>query len=344
MATLSASYPTLLDLAKQSDYAGNVQGDIIEILKDTNPILQDMPFAECNNGTKHLTTTRSGIPQATWRRLYQGVQPQKGETTQVEDTCGMLEAWSEIDAKLVELSNNPRQFRMNEAAAFIEGMNRQMATAVFYGNTDTDPEQFMGLGPRFDSLSAANGGQIVDAWSNGGTDLTSVWMVVWGPRTVHGLYPKGSKAGLSREDKGKTTKEIAANATVDGGLYDVYREKFCWDTGLSVRDWRYVVRIANIDVSNLVAGSVDCLALLRKGYWKLKQRQTPGGRAAIYAGSDFMEALDAQCTPTLATGTGTTSGNIRLMRSEAEGKEVMSYRGMPIRETDAIINTETRVT
>jgi hypothetical protein len=335
---LSTAYPTLLDLAKQSDYQGNVVGDIIEMLADTNPILQDIPFMECNNGTKHLTTIRSGIPQATFRRLYQGVQPQKGETTQVEDTCGMLEAWSEVDSKLVELSNNPRQFRMNEATAFIEGMNQQMADALFYGNTDTDPEKFMGLTYRFNSLGAENGGQIVDAGGTG-ADNTSMWMVVWGPRTVHGLYPKGSKAGLSRDDKGKSTKEVS-----DGSLYDVFREKFTWDTGVSVRDWRYIVRIANIDVSNVAAGSVDLLGFLRQGYWKLKQRQIAGGRAAIYANSDICEALDAQTTPTLAASGTTASGNIRLARSEADGKEVMSYRGMPVRETDALNIDEVRVT
>ena len=192
----------------------------------------------------------------------------------------------------------------------------------------------MGLQPRFSSLSADNGGQIVNAGGSS-TDNTSIWMVVWGGRTVHGLYPKGSRAGLSREDKGKSTKEVS-----DGSLYDVFREKFGWDTGLSVRDWRYVVRIANIDVSTMQAGSTDMLGLLRQGYWKLKQRQVTGGRAAIYCNSDVCEALDAQVTPTLATGTATTSGNIRLTRNEADGAEVMSYRGMPIRETDAIHNLE----
>ncbi len=334
MATLNNNYPTLADLAKQMDGQGNVVSDIIEILHDTNPILQDMPFFEANNGTKHLTTIRSGLPAGTWRRLYQGVQPQKGTTTQVEDACGMLEAWSEVDSKLIDLSSNPARFRLNEAKAFLEGMNRDMATALFYGNTDADPEQFNGLAPRFNDLSADNGSQIVDG-GGAGADNTSIWMVVWGERTCHGIYPKGSQAGLKREDKGKTTKEVS-----DGSLYDVHREKFCWDMGLSVRDWRYVVRIANIDVSNMQAGSVDMFALLRQGYWKLKQRQISGGRAAIYCNSDVLEALDAQCTPTVATSTTTTSGNVRLRVSEVEGKEVMTYRGIPLRETDALVNTE----
>ena len=337
MATLNNNYPTLADLKKQMDGKGNVVSDIIEILQDTNPILQDMPFYEANLGTKHLTTVRAGIPTATWRRLYQGVQPQKGKTTQVEDTCGMLEAWSEVDSKLIDISGNPARFRMNEASAFLEGMNRQMATAIFYGNTDQDPEQFNGLAPRFDSLSAANASQIVDGGGTG-SDNTSIWMVVWSERTCHGIYPKGSKAGLSREDKGKTTKELP-----DGGLYDVHREKFEWDCGLSVRDWRYIVRIANIDVSDMIGGSVDMFALLRKGYWKLKQREISNGRAAIYANSDVLEALDAQSTPTTATSATTSTGNVRYGPMEIGGKEVMGYRNMPIRETDALLNTEARV-
>ncbi len=338
MATLSNNYPTLADLAKQMDGKGEVVSDIIEILTETNEVLEDIPFFEANNGTKHLTTIRSGLPAGTWRRLYQGVQPQKATTTQVEDACGMLEAWSEIDSKLLEISANPARYRMNEAAAFLEGMNNDMATALFYGNTDTDPEQFHGLSPRFNALTGAdNSTQIING-GGAGADNTSIWMVVWGERTCHGIYPKGTQAGLKRRDKGQETKENS-----DGSLYDVHREKFNWDCGVSVRDWRYIVRIANIDVSLMAAGSVDMFALLRKGYWKLKQRTIANGRAAIYANSNVLEALDAQSTPTVATTATTTSGNVRLRREEIEGKEVMSYRGMPLRETDALINTEALV-
>ncbi len=30
-----------------------------------------------------------------------------------------------------------------------------------------------------------------------GDDNTSVWLVVWGPNTIHGIYPKGSMPGSS---------------------------------------------------------------------------------------------------------------------------------------------------
>lgn len=332
MATIGNTYLTLADLYKTQDGRGQVVSDIIEMLAQVNPILQDMMVQECNDGTKHLTTIRTGLPSGTWRRLYQFVQPAKSTNKQVHDTTGMLEAWSEVDSKLVKLSKNPGQFRLNEAQAFIEGLSQQVATTIFYGNTDTDPEQFMGLAPRFNSLSAENGLQVVNA-GGVGSDNTSIWCIVWGDRTCHGLYPQGSMAGLSRTDLGEETKHDA-----NGGLMRVMREQFTWDLGLSVRDWRYVTRVANIDVSDMRAGSVKLYDFLRTAYYKLQQRRVAGGRAAIYCNRDVLEALDK-----LATNAGAADNFVRLRMMEVEGKEVQSYRGIPVRETDALVNNEAAV-
>lgn len=334
MATLGATYLTLADLFKQQEGDGSITATIIEMLAETNEILQDMIVVQCNNGTKHLTTSRTGLPAGTWRRLYQGVQPTKSTVRQVTDTTGFLESWSEIDSKLVELSANPAQFRLNESAAFIEGMSNDMATALFYGNTDTDPEQFMGLSPRFNSLSAENGGQIIDAGGTG-ADNASIWFVVWGERTTHALYPKGATAGLGRDDKGKETKTNS-----DGSLLDVHREKFTWDIGLSVRDWRYVSRIANIDVSNALAGSVQLFDFMLKAYYKLQQRRVIGGRTSIYCNTNMRQVLDS-----LSTNAGQNDSFIRLKPGkDIQGEEVDMYRKIPVRECDALLSTEARVT
>ncbi len=334
MATLGATYLTLIDLFKQQEGDGSVTAVIIEMLAQTNEILTDMVVVQCNNGTKHLTTARTGLPAGTWRRLYQGVQPTKSEVRQITDTTGMLESWSEIDSKLVELSANPGQFRLNESAAFIEGMSNDMATAVFYGNTDTDPEQFMGFSPRFNSLSAENASQIIDAGGTG-ADNASIWFVVWGDRTTHALYPKGATAGLGREDKGKETKTNS-----DGSLLDVHREKFTWDIGLSVRDWRYVARIANIDVSLALAGSVELFTFMRNAYYALQQRRVVGGRSSIYCNTDMLQVLDM-----LSSNAGNSDSFIRLKPGkDIQGEEVDMYRKIPVRECDALLSTEARVT
>lgn len=330
MATIGNRYIDMIDVYRRTE--GDNIGDIIELLSETNPILEDMVTSECNQGTSHLTTMRTGLPSAVFRKLYQGVQPSKSATRQVRDTTAMIEAWSEIDEKLVKISPDPAKLRLTEATAFLESMNSMMAGRIFYGSTEESPEEFLGLAPRFGSLAAENGRQVVDAGGTG-ADNTSIWFVVWGDRTVHGLYPRGSKAGIDRQDKGVETKTLA-----DGSLYTVVREKFTWDLGLSVRDWRYVARIANIDVAGMLAGNVRLYDFMRKAYYRLQQRKVSGGRAAIYCNRDVMEALDM-----LGTNGGAADSFIRLRPMEIEGKEVLSYRGIPVRETDALLNTEARV-
>jgi hypothetical protein len=330
MALIGQTYLTLMDVLRRTQ--GDNIADIIELLSEVNPILQDMVIVEANDGATNLTTMRSGIPEGTFRKLYQGVQPQKSAVIQIRDASGMIENWSEIDAKLVELSPNAAKLRLTEATAFIEGLNQTMANRIFYGSTVGEPSEFLGLAPRFNDKSAPNGAQIIDAGGSGNAN-TSIWFLVWGDRTLHGFYPRGSKAGLQREDKGKTTKTLP-----DGSVYDVYREKFSWDLGLSVRDWRYVARIANIDVADMAAGNVKLYDFMRHAYYRLHQRRVAGGRAAIYCNRDVMEALDA-----LATNAGASDSFIRLRPMEIEGKEVLTYRGIPIRETDALLNTEAPV-
>src|SRR5690606_39182698 len=134
---------------------------IIEMCSQINPILQDALAVECNDGTTHLTTVRTGIPEPTWRALYQGVQPSKTTTRQVRDATGLAEDWSEIDAERGKLSGNPAALRLSEAKGIIEGINAGVAQTLFYGNGLSSPAKFHGLAPRFSDTNAENGNQII---------------------------------------------------------------------------------------------------------------------------------------------------------------------------------------
>lgn len=331
MATLGASYVDLIDVYKQQDGTGQFV-PVIEMLMEMNPILDDAIAVECNKGTTHLHTVRSGLPDVTWGRLYQGIPNGKGKTSQVEDTTGFVEGLSTIDKRLLDLSTNEGAVRLSEAQAYLESMSQEVATKIFYGNSASDPEEFMGLAPRFNSLSATNGNQIINAGGTG-SDNTSIWFVTWGDNQCNLLYPKGTQAGVQREDMGKQRVTDTA-----GNAYYAMEEKFTWHVGLAVKDWRYVARIANIDVSLMAAGSVALYDFMRKAYYKLQNRRVAGGKMAIYCNRDVLEALDA-----LASNAGASDSFIRLKPMEIEGKEVMTYRGIPIRETDALINTEALV-
>ncbi|EAZ4935316.1 major capsid protein [Salmonella enterica] len=327
MAVKGLTALTLADWGKRIDPNGKVD-KIIELLSQTNPILLDMMIMESNSPTGHKTTVRTGLPDATWRLLNYGVPNSKSTTAQVTDTMGMLETYAEIDTSLADLNGNTAEFRLSEDRAFLEAMNQKMAQTLFYGDTSVNPQQFMGLASRYSSKSAGNGQNIIDAGGTG-TDNTSIWLVVWGENTVHGIFPKGQKAGLQMQDLGEQTLRDSA-----GGQYQGYRTHYKWDNGLTLRDWRYVVRIANIDVSDLSvpASAANIVTQMVKALHRVPNLKM--GRAAFYMNRTVAQALDLQSLD---------KASLALSVKETEGEWWTTFRGIPIRETDAILETEARV-
>lgn len=329
MATLSTLNPTLADLTNRMDPNGKIDPQIVEILTQSNEILDDMTFIEANGFTDHKTTIRSGLPTGTWRKLNYGVMPEKSKTVQVKDSMGMLESFAEVDKALAELNNNSAAWRLSEDYAFIEGMNKTMASTLFYGDTEADPEKFMGLAPRYDSTAAQNGSNIIKAGGSG-SDNTSIWLVVWGPNTVHGIYPKGSQAGLQSEDLGEDVVTDAA-----GGRYRALRTHYRWDMGLTLRDWRYVVRIANIDVSDLTknaASGADLIDLMIQALEIIPNMSM--GRPVFYCSRTVRSFLRRQIL---------NKNNVNLTFETVAGKKVLSFDGVPVRKTDALLETEAAI-
>jgi hypothetical protein len=248
MAALSTYWPTLLDVARRLDPNGSISA-VAEILNQTNEILDDIPFVEGNLPTGHKTTLRAKIPTPTWRLLNQGVVPVKSTTNQITEVCGILEARSEVDCDMAKMNGNTAEWRLSEDLPIIEGIGQELASTLIDGDTSIDPEQFVGLSPRYYSLasSVTTSENIIDGGGTG-SDNTSVWLVGWSNATVHGIYPKGSKAGLTQEDLGKQT---VITDMKTGARMEAYVTRYQQVAGLCVRDWRYAVRIANIDISDL---------------------------------------------------------------------------------------------
>ncbi|MBE0147930.1 major capsid protein [Serratia fonticola] len=326
MAIKGTNALTLADWAKRTDPDGKVP-TIVELLSQTNPVLTDMRFVEGNLPTGHRTTVRTGLPAATWRLLNYGVPSSKSTTAQVTDSTGMLETYAEIDKSLADLNGNTAEFRLSEDNAFLEAMNQQMAETVFYGDTRINPQRFTGLSARYNDKSAKNAQNIIDAGGTG-SNLTSIWLVVWGSNTVHGIFPKGQKAGLSHQDLGEQTLKDA-----NGGQYQGYRTHYKWDNGLTVRDWRYVVRIANIDTTKLGADDGPNIAkLMVQALHRIPNLQM--GTAVFYMNRDAAEYLDLQATE---------KASLAITVKETEGIFWTSFRGVPVRTCDALLSTESQV-
>lgn len=329
MTTLANDRATLLDVAKRMDPDGNISA-IAELLSEENEILMDMPFKEGNLPTGHRTTVRTGLPEVAWRKLNQGVPQSKSTTAQIDEAAGMLEAFGQVDKDLAELNGNTAAFRMSENLAFIEAMNNNMASTLFYGDTAVNPERFLGLAPRFaDGNGPANAVNVIDG--GGASNLTSIWLVGWGSNTVHGIFPKGSKAGLIHEDLGLDTVTDA-----NGNKYRAYQDHYQWKNGIAVRDWRYIVRIANIDVTALVKDATaggDLIDLMTRALERIQSLN--GVTPAFYCNRTIRSFLRRQTVNKVASST--------LAYDTVAGKPAVRFAEVPVRRTDALLETESAV-
>ena len=346
MATLSNTALTYADWAKRLDDGYKV-ARIIELLSQTNEILEDMMVVEGNLPTGHKTTVRTGLPQATWRLLNQGVPNAKSTTAQIVDTCGNLETYSVIDKDIADLNGNTQEFRLSEVKAFLEGMSQQVASTLIYGNQFVNPERFTGLAPRYSTSNTANSQTANNVLSGGGgaSTNTSIWVHVWGDDTAHATFPKGKITGLQHRDMGEWPVTDAS-----GNTYQAYRDHFKWEIGYVLRDWRYLVRIANIDVTQLTGVSAaNLINLLVRALYKLptqpvsagtiQSSDTPEvranmGRTIIYANRIIRTYLDLQAM---------NKTNVLLRIEEFDGKPVTTFRGVPVRTCDAILNNEAAI-
>ena len=341
MSTLSAVWPSLLDVAKRTDPDGKI-ATIVEILNQVNPVLDDMPWVEGNLPTGHRTTIRTGLPTPTWRKLYGGVQPTKSTTTQVTDTCGMLEAYAEVDKALADLNGNTAAFRMSEERAHIEGMSQEFASTLWYGNESTEPEAFTGFSPRYYDISLSQGNIITgltpSAAFPGGTvapdgaaENTSLWLIGWGENTIHGIHPKGSTAGLKMEDKGQVTVESASDTSYGQGRFEAYRTHYRWDCGLTVRDWRYAVRIA-LNAEDFLMDASTGVELTNMMIMALELIPSLSNCRPVFYGN--------RSVLTTLRGHMLKKATNMLTWETLAGKHVTMFDGVPVKRSDALINTE----
>lgn len=314
---------TLAEWGQHFDPDGKNVANVIELLDETNEILDDIPWKEGNEMNGHTSTIRTGLPSPTWRKLYQGVQPTKSKVGKVTDTCGMMEQRAEIDVDLFNLNGASSAYRLTEAHAHMEGMNQELATMIFYGDTATNPERFMGLAPRYAFSDSPN---VIDAGGTG-NDCTSIWLVVWGEDGACGLFPKGSKAGLEHNDLGEYDAFDENQAR-----YRVIGDQYKWKPGLTVKDWRCVVRIANVDTGNLDATDLQKLMIKAKNLIPASKR----GRAIWYMNETIQTALEIAAND---------KNNVHFRYGEyLDSKEILMAHGKPVRQCEAILNTEAALT
>lgn len=332
MVTLGTNVLTISDWAKRLDPDGKVPL-IVEMLSQSNEVLNDMLWIMGNLPTGHRTTVRTGLPTVAFRKLNQGTTPSKSRTAQIDEATAMLEAWSEVDKDLAELNGNVGAFRLTEAQAFLEAMSQEFADTLFNGSIGATPEEFDGLNTRYSSLSAANGQNIVD-FGGSGSDNSSIWLAGWGVNSFCGIFPKDSQMGLQHTDLGLQVVETTAG--IAGNRMMAYRDRYQWKVGIALKDWRFTSRGANIDISDLVA-KAGAQADLFDGMIKMTHviPNLAANRMVFYMNRTVFSQLDIQARDDMVGSA--------LQYSEVTGQRIPMFRNIPVRIVDRLGETESQV-
>jgi hypothetical protein len=333
MATLGANYPTLLEVSKEFGVNGEPLA-VAEMLTQHNEALDDIPWIEANSTGGHRLSVNTGLPEAVYRKLNAGILPSKGTSADVTEAMGSLTSLGKVDKLLADLSGNESVYRLRKNKRHMEAMNQKFMQTLFYGDTATSPETFLGLAPRYYDIGAgspASSRQIIDAGGTG-TDNMSIWLVKWGPGGVQGIFPKGSTAGLVHRDYG----EELCLAPDGVGELPMYRDWFEWNGGIAVEDWRNIVRIANIDSSDLTknaATGADLIDLMVQAE-ELVDGEGDDSRLVWYVPGRVRSFLRRQML---------NKSNVYVTPGEIAGRRVTMFDSIPLRKVDRLLQTEARI-
>lgn len=344
MATLTPGVFTYSEWAARMDSTGKTS-TLVNLLSQENGILDDALAVECQSGNAYEFTQVVKLPTPSRRSYNQGITPSQGAVAKQVATCTEYADLSLIDQSLARLGGNLAELRGNEDTLHLQAMGQLVASDLFYSNRTTDPTQFTGLGNIYNTVNPAISNiatNVIDCGGVGSTNA-SMWLVTWGPNQIHTIFPKGLPAGLQHMDQGLQNAYDAQNR-----LFLAYQTWMQWNMGLAIHDWRYAVRAANIDVTLLGGGSsANLIGTLAKmvmkppvmpaGVGPVQTSDVPTittGRSAIYVNRTVYLALDQQAQ---------NKTNVLLQMKEWDGHTILSYRGIPIRIVDALLNTESRV-
>jgi len=339
MAAKGANILTMLDVSKDT---GNKKiGKVAEVLVQYNAMLRDIPYMQMNEGTIHKESIRSALPEVYYRKANQAIPTSKTTTEERSFSATHFESKSEIDAAVARRGGeqNINYNRWNQAQGHLQAHSNEHASLIIYGSPVQSNQKTAGLADIYSTLNTAEetSKQIIDAGGTG-SDNTSIYKIHWGERSIFGVYEAGSTYGIKRIDHSAGGKQVKINALdINGNPGSIwgYEEEFHTDHGLVVKDYRQAARIANIDISELVAGTgADLIDLMISADYLIDSQEN--GQGVWYVNRTIFAALHKQALNKVSAGAGLTFANY-------QGQRVLMFLNSPVRLMDALLNSEARV-
>lgn len=340
MAALGSKLVTLADVAKSKD---KQIGKVAEVLVQENPMLNDIPYIPMNEKTIHKEDIRSALPAVYYRKANQAIPASKTTVEERTFSAAHFESKSQMDFKVASRGGLDRiaYNRWNQAMGHIQAQAQEHASLTIYGSPESSPRKvagFMDIYSTVDTSAEETANQVIDGGGTG-SDNTSILLVNWGESSIFGIYPEGTQAGLKRTDRSPNGQQVQITALdSDGntGSFWGFEEQFEIDHGLVVKDYRQASRVCNIDIVNLKSGvgAANLIDLMISAFYKIHNPQN--GMGVWYVNRTLEAFLHKQSLTAVGAGAG-------LTYADYQGKRILTFLGLPIRRSDALLNSEDRV-
>lgn len=346
MAEIGGRYFTFRDIEAGKRPDGTFDADVVNLMSQENPVLKDIPWKQCLRGREDVTTIRTGVPDAVLRMYYEGVRGSKGTKKQVVNSCATCSTAIEFDWRLYEQTDNRAAFLGDEQRAHADVIGQLVATALFYGDIAANPKGINGFAKTL-SVYGANGSTVCNDTANaahyvysagatgGNAHRRSIFLIGWGARSAHGIYPQGTSAGIQM---GQVRSQYIDDGSNDHKQLLVGIQEINWDIGLNIRDFRYCGRIGDIDIGGLFKAPsdqdfVDITALIRRMLCRVKAE---GVTQRLYMPRVVWEGIVYQFG-------ALTQGNA-IKFQDLEQKKDASVMGIPVAFNDALNVDEAALT
>jgi hypothetical protein len=332
---------TFYDFQSALDPSGTRIMPTVEVLNQVNPALQDGPIMASNSDSGNRVTLRSGLPVVTTGKIDKGIPRSKSATEQRTDSMALFVGRKEMDVRQKKVFG-PAAYankRASEDLAYAESFSQYVTQQFLYGSINADEATFDGLSVRTPNLQQPSPGVgASQVWSQGtvtGGDGTSIFIVDWGERGVHWIYPMNDPENGGLDQK---NYENEAVNDVDGNPFHADVTEYNWMIGISVEDPRRLARIANVDISDAGLFTGMTQGRLTDTLMRVMGRMPPkaGYNRVIYAPLSLVIAFTGQVS-NLGAGVPIT------LQEYLGERDVPHFLGAPIRQLDQFSLSEAAV-
>ena len=245
-------YLTLSDVAKMTHNQELVP--MVDELTKPTTLFSWMGWKQASDAMRDVSGKVTELPKATWTGLDMGVKATKGNYTQKEEGLAIIESWASINEKTYAVSPHKEATRWENDRLHIQGLGMDAEEGLVYGNPAVDVNQPLGFIARFGKVTDHHrmaSGVKYDycTLSAGGTTANKQSSILVLARGIMGptlLYPR------YKEQNGLMYRHWGFENTKDenGGNIRRALSQFQITFGLSIRDTRTAIRIANVETTN----------------------------------------------------------------------------------------------